>query len=1615
MKLNQTLDLTDLERENLNHSIIKSTRSKKGILPILSAVKLLCLSILILNNSYGQKLSIGGQITNEKGKKFGVARIVLYNGKKQKLEEQSTSSNGKFKFKKLESDNYTINVYGDGSFSATEKVSLDGSNVNNLKINPSKDGSQPQLSLDLQSGGVSLSWTSVSSAKGYKVFRNNEVIKEATGLSYFDAVKGGEVYNYSIAAIESDGAIGPRSLTEYGKALFPHPDSFEVHVKKNAAYLSWSLVNGASAYNLYRDGELITTTTDNAYDDFNLKYEKDYTYEIASVDWVKSEGPKTAQKKIQTHPELNALKKIKAKPGENSVILSWDTHSLAVKYYIYQNGEKIDSTQSTSYTAKTEAGSENCFNVTPGDQFGSEGPQTKPACDKSQYSPPNNILVNVKLNTITLSWELVEGASTYNIYRDGKEITNTAKDNYTDIDLKYGNTYSYEISSLAGDGAEGPLSIKQDGKTPPAYKISGALVNEDGKSKIEEAKIFLYTSPDNKLIDEFEAGSNGKFNFSNQIIPGEYILKAFGDGHGNGGKNISVTNRDMTGLSIPLSTDGLKTTVHVDRGVQSLTIKWERIPQAETYNIYKNDKLIGTQRENVFVDQVAPGNEVCYIVRGIDMYDLEGPVSNKVCEKSSYNYPELVPNIVSGGLTDEGSGKHLSIFWTGIPEVKKYSLYKNNTKISTQDSTGFKDESLSYNTKYNYQISSYDNDGDEGVLSPSTTVQTHPEVLMPELNANGDVNAIKLNWPPVATAVLYKVFRNGGYLTDVTRTFFIDNVPAGAQYCYSVSAQDTYGTEGPKSESKCAKGLYAPPANLKGDILKNTVALSWSPVNEVDGYHLYRNDSLIMESSELSFLDEGLSYDDSYYYKIASYDKDGDDGPFSELTLTTHEEVTAPMLSGLATLNEIQLSWPKLQLNVDHKYRLYRDGVMIKELTDTSYVDVVTPGQFYCYSITCVDAYGTEGPKSNEECLKIMVNYPDQLSIIGDVKRVIFKWKKMTGAELYHIYKVDKETNEKTFLTSTKGNYYEHKGLAFDTEYCYSVSSIDQDKEEGPKSPTMCDIVLPPPHLSLIDVKFVEESGNSLLDGRENALFVARIVNDGRSPARELKPWLEPLGETLTPSLILSDVPTFKKLDVNDTLTISFPIFAKLKIESGERKFNLRVDEWSGQDLKPEPVGFTTLAVVPPNMVIADFSIDNEFGAHYIPKNEIVTLTVRFQNLSIGKTDTSFLRLNRDPSFTIIDPKEEYGLGMIPGGGYIDFSFNIFSQEDEFSIYFDTYDYFGVKKIIPIHLKTLNHYKGMKDLSIYEVPMAAFIQPGEKEVKHTLLQNIPTGKTDRDVVGVVLGNQSFWSKKIHGKTSSKENVKLVRKYFGDLLGVKDHMLYPSQSWAFDEGISKVDLFETFDPDFGYIRKKMESSQQYSNSDSIDLIIYFSGEGTTIDGEKCLIPLDADQYRVSSFYPVSQLYAALNELKKLEYVGNITLFMDVDFNNPSFSYTQKTVSNDSAIEIEDELNESKLSAEFPEQLLPNALAPPKGITVFYASNLSQKTYNHVDENNGLFTYYLLKGLKGDADNGDKIVTVEEIYNYVAKYVYETTSTLYGPNHQVPLLFADNPKQVLFRFP
>ena len=842
-----------------------------------------------------------------------------------------------------------------------------------------------------------MKWRAVSGAANYIIYRDNKEITTTNQTSYLDKVEPGKTYGYNVIVIKNDQSMGTRSITEYGKTLMLPPENIEAEAKNNVK-LTWFPVEDATGYNVYRDGEKVNSTADNSYTDFNLKYETEYSYTASTLDHQSDEGDQSNNIFTSTHPEIKKTKGLKAESGENQVFLTWKATENALQYYIYQNSALVDSSTTLEATVKTEAGTENCFSVSGVDQYGSIGPRSDAACDKSVFSAPDSIAVtNDKRNNNLIQWKAVEGASSYNLYANEKLQTNTSKLEITLKGLKWDSEYTYYLTSLTEDGIEGPKSGDYTVRTPKIFRIEGVLYDENGDDKnVDQAKVFLYDSSSTNLLEEYVVSRNGKFILENEIIAGNYTIMVYGNGSGNGGDRVEISNRDIENLRINLSTEGLRPEVWVERGVGQLTVHWSDIPQAKSYNVYKNDRLIqNIIGDTSYVDIVAPGVPTSYMVRSIDLYDLEGPTSNTVTEKASYAPPELSITVVAGGYTVDGSGRHIDLSWVEVPGVQKYALYRDGELLTKTSELTFEERDLNWNTTYVYGINSIDADDFEGVNFVDTVV-THPEVTAPNFKLEGKVNSIKISWDAIpGMEGKYKIFRNGGNIADLDALEFTDPVTPGTEYCYTLAAEDTFKTVGPDAEIQCAKGFFAPPGNFTGRVLRNNAAFTWEPVLAASGYRIYRDGELILDTPDATELvDQDLKFDTYYTYEACSYDKEGDEGPRITYPLTTHEEVLAVDLTANADLEKISLNWTQSTLKVDHEYRVYKDGELITATKELSYDDFTTAGKFYCYDIRVVDKYDTEGPSSNSECKKILVNFPRKLQVAGDVKRVIFSFKK---------------------------------------------------------------------------------------------------------------------------------------------------------------------------------------------------------------------------------------------------------------------------------------------------------------------------------------------------------------------------------------------------------------------------------------------------------------------------------------------------------------------------------------------------------------------------------------------------------------------------------------------
>ena len=87
--------------------------------------------------------------------------------------------------------------------------------------------------------------------------------------------------------------------------------------------------------------------------------------------------------------------------------------------------------------------------------------------------------------------------------------------------------------------------------------------------------------------------------------------------------------------------------------------------------------------------------------------------------------------------------------------------------------------------------------------------------------------------------------------------------------------------------------------------------------------------------------------------------------------------------------------------------------------------------------------------------------------------------------------------------------------------------------------------------------------------------------------------------------------------------------------------------------------------------------------------------------------------------------------------------------------------------------------------------------------------------------------------------------------------------------------------------------------------------------------------------------------------------------------------------------------------------------PENVNIFSSSGLDQTSSTIKEAEHGIFTYYLLKGLQGNADKDkDKKITNLELFKYLKKNV---GSEAMKQNHdQEPMLKTQKPEQVIMKY-
>jgi hypothetical protein len=535
-----------------------------------------------------------------------------------------------------------------------------------------------------------------------------------------------------------------------------------------------------------------------------------------------------------------------------------------------------------------------------------------------------------------------------------------------------------------------------------------------------------------------------------------------------------------------------------------------------------------------------------------------------------------------------------------------------------------------------------------------------------------------------------------------------------------------------------------------------------------------------------------------------------------------------------------------------------------------------------------------------------------------------------------------------------------------------------------------------PPKL-ITSVQFREPNGNKLLDANERGEIQITIKNEGRGNAWNVQTRLALTNpHNLRGLMPFEGAHTIRQLAPGASEIIRIPMAAGMDLPSTQLEFNFAAEEANGFDAAPLKITFGTQAFITPNLAMTDVGINDAEaenssgnGDSKIQPNETIEATVVIQNRGQGKAKDVKAVVKVADQNIYYHGESVYNFGDLEAGDYrvIKFPFVVNNRYVGSSLLpialevTESWGKYGFSKSLGLELnKTTLAAKEITITGKQHIPTEI---PEAPVLAIDIDSDIPKSKNRQpDAIAVILGIERY--RNIANVTYARRDAAVFKEYAVKVLGVPDdenHLYFRT-----DDEVTQAVFYKLFTAN-GWLAKRVQPASE--------VYIYYAGHGAPELEKKLpyLLPFDGDaDYPIQTGFGLDSLY---KELAKLN-ARSVTVFLDACFSGGT---REKEV-------LLAEMRGVTLTPRNPD-------VPSEKMVVFAAASGNQISSAYPEMKHGLFTYFLLKGLRGEADkNQDKEIAVDELEVYLVTNVEKTAGQL--DREQTPQVMGWDKRRVLVKY-
>ncbi|WP_027629855.1 fibronectin type III domain-containing protein [Ruminiclostridium cellobioparum] len=430
--------------------------------------------------------------------------------------------------------------------------------------------------------------------------------------------------------------------------------------------------------------------------------------------------------------------------------------------------------------------------------------------------PPKINIEKKWITYITLKWDAVSGATSYEIEADGKIISTDLETTYTDEGLQPDTSHKYRVRAGNDGGSSEWSPYKEISTLPNPPEIPGNLTGKPAMKNIT----LTWEVPDR--AEGYELEINGRII---QVETNTYIHEGLSTNtshkyriraYNKGGKSqwsepVTVT----TWPDIPSVPKNIMATAEQN----SITLTWYSSPYAESYDLQVDEKnTVNTKGMSYTNESLTPGTEHSYKIRAVNISG-NGEWSNSIEistlpqeESSSTTGAAIIANLAA-----VVTNKTVTIAWQAVEVNAQYDIEVDGAVVNNGKDTIYNHTGLKAETFHTYRVRTKNANGN-GQWCAVLALSTLPDLPGAPSNVNVTVTdtQVQLTWTK-EEGISYEVEADGESINVGQVSSYTDeNLAPGTSHTYRVRGKNITGvtawsdsitksTTSPSYELECAK------------------------------------------------------------------------------------------------------------------------------------------------------------------------------------------------------------------------------------------------------------------------------------------------------------------------------------------------------------------------------------------------------------------------------------------------------------------------------------------------------------------------------------------------------------------------------------------------------------------------------------------------------------------------------------------------------------------------------------------------------------------------------------------------------------------------------------------